>query len=119
MPFISDDDEPATEKNIGIMSTYKGQLEAFYYDPSKYDTYLEQLGIDYPQLTNPDAEETFHEGTNVHGINRFSIATFRTAMTFAVNAAGRVNIVGIGGELRRIARAAIRIFDHGGSRGEL
>jgi aminobenzoyl-glutamate utilization protein B len=56
VPFISDDDEPAIEKNIGIMSTYKEQLEAFYYDPSKYDTYLEQLGIDYPQLTNPDAE---------------------------------------------------------------
>lgn len=54
--FISDDDDPATEKNVGIMSTYKGQLEAFYYDPSKYDTYLEQLGIDYPQLTDPDAE---------------------------------------------------------------
>jgi aminobenzoyl-glutamate utilization protein B len=56
VPFISDDDEPAIEKNIGIMSTYKERLEAFYYDPSKYDTYLEQLGIDYPQLTNPDAE---------------------------------------------------------------
>lgn len=56
VPFISDDDDPATEKNIRIMSEYKGRLQKFYYDPAKYDTYLEQLGIDYPQLTDPDAE---------------------------------------------------------------
>lgn len=56
VPFISDDDEPAIEKNIRIMSEYKGRLQEFYYDPSKYDTYLEQLGIDYPQLTDPAAE---------------------------------------------------------------
>jgi len=56
VPFISDTDDPAIEKNIGIMSTYKERLKEYYYDPSKYDTYLEQLGIDYPQLTDPDAE---------------------------------------------------------------
>lgn len=55
VPFISDTDEPAIEKNVGIMSEYKERLEEFYYDPSKYDTYLEQLGIDYPQLEDPDA----------------------------------------------------------------
>ncbi len=55
VPFISDDDDPATEKNIGIMSEYKERLAEFYYDPSKYDTYLEQLGVDYPQLTDPGA----------------------------------------------------------------
>jgi len=56
VPFISDTDEPAIEKNLGIMGAYKDKLKEFYYDPSKYDTYLEQLGIDYPQLTDPDAE---------------------------------------------------------------
>ncbi len=55
-PFISDDDDPAIEKNIAIMSQFKPQLEKFYYDPKKYNTYLEQLGIDYPQMTDPDAE---------------------------------------------------------------
>ncbi len=49
-PFIGPDDKPATEKNAAIMSLYKERLSEFYYDPSKYDTYLEQLGIDYPQL---------------------------------------------------------------------
>jgi aminobenzoyl-glutamate utilization protein B len=25
-------------------------MKAFYYDPSKFDTYLEQLGIAYPTV---------------------------------------------------------------------
>ena len=56
VPFISDTDEPAIEKNTGIMSEYRERLKEYYYDPSKYDTYLEQLGIDYPQLSDPDTE---------------------------------------------------------------
>ena len=54
--IISDDDDPAIEKNTGIMSTYKEALSKYYYDPSRYETYLEQLGIDYPQLNDPDAD---------------------------------------------------------------
>ena len=56
VPFISDDDMPAIEKNAEIMGRYKEALSNYYYDPSKYDTYLEQLGVDYPQLEDPDAE---------------------------------------------------------------
>ena len=56
VPFISDEDLPAIEKNTEIMGTYKEKLSKFYYDPSKYGTYLEQLGIDYPQLTDPNTE---------------------------------------------------------------
>ncbi|MDA0348736.1 MAG: amidohydrolase [Verrucomicrobia bacterium] len=52
-PFISDDDPPAIEKNVGIMAEFKDRLKEFYYDPSKYETYLEQLGISYPQLKQP------------------------------------------------------------------
>ncbi len=54
--FVGVDDEPAIEKNAGIMRQYKEQLAALYYDPSKYDTYLEQLGIEYPQLKMPVTE---------------------------------------------------------------
>jgi aminobenzoyl-glutamate utilization protein B len=54
MPFISAEDEPAIEKNAEIMQQYKERLSELYYDPAKYDTYLEQLGIEYPQLTKPD-----------------------------------------------------------------
>lgn len=56
VPFIGPEDSPAIEKNSGIMNTYKEALSEYYYDPSKYDTYLEQLGIDYPQLEDPDTE---------------------------------------------------------------
>ena len=56
VPFIGDDDDPAIEKNAEIMNTYREQMREYYYDPSKYDTYLEQLGIDYPVLEKPDAD---------------------------------------------------------------
>ncbi|HMB73009.1 MAG TPA: amidohydrolase [Gammaproteobacteria bacterium] len=50
VPFISADDPPAIEKNRETMERFREQLEPYYYDASRYDTYLEQLGIDYPQL---------------------------------------------------------------------
>jgi len=52
-PFIGPDDPPAIEKNADIMAQYKPLLEELYYDPERYDSYLEQLGIDYPQLEPP------------------------------------------------------------------
>ena len=48
--FIGPDDVPAIEKNTGIMAEFRPLLEELYYDPNQFDTYLEQLGIDYPQL---------------------------------------------------------------------
>ena len=54
VPFIGPDDPPAIEKNHDTMAEFQDRLEEFYYDPSKYDTYLEQLGINYPQLKDPD-----------------------------------------------------------------
>ena len=51
--FLGPDDPPAIEKNTEIMDRYRGRLKKLYYDPEQYDTYLEQLGIDYPQLEPP------------------------------------------------------------------
>ncbi len=48
--FLRPEDEPAIWLNREIMERFKAQLEAFYYDEERYDTYLEQLGIDYPQF---------------------------------------------------------------------
>ncbi len=48
--FLRPEDEPAIWLNRDIMERFKPELEKLYYDPSRYDTYLEQLGIDYPQL---------------------------------------------------------------------
>jgi len=49
-PFESETDVPSIHLNPEAESFREAQKE-FYYDPSKYDTYLEQLGIEYPQLT--------------------------------------------------------------------
>ncbi|HIE91605.1 MAG TPA: amidohydrolase [Acidobacteria bacterium] len=43
-------DEPAIWLNRDIMDEFRPQLEPYYYDPSRYDTYLEQLGIEYPTV---------------------------------------------------------------------
>jgi aminobenzoyl-glutamate utilization protein B len=52
-PFIGPDDAPPIEKNTEIMAEFKERLRPLYYDPRRFDTYLEQLGIDYPQLEKP------------------------------------------------------------------
>jgi aminobenzoyl-glutamate utilization protein B len=49
-PLISADDKPPTYLNQRTMDTYRERMRKFYYDPSKYDTYLEQLGIKYPTV---------------------------------------------------------------------
>ena len=32
------------------MDKYRPEMKKFYYDPSRYKTYLEQLGIKYPTV---------------------------------------------------------------------
>ena len=43
-------DEPAIWLNKEIMERFKPELQQYYYDPSTYDSYLEQLGIEYPTV---------------------------------------------------------------------
>jgi aminobenzoyl-glutamate utilization protein B len=47
-PFIAPTDQPPIWLNQEIMAKYKPLLQPFYYDPKKYKSYLEQLGIAYP-----------------------------------------------------------------------
>jgi aminobenzoyl-glutamate utilization protein B len=49
-PLISEKDKPAIHLNEKIMAQYRPQMKKYYYDPTKYKTYLEQLGIQYPTL---------------------------------------------------------------------
>lgn len=49
-PMITKDDAPPIYLNEGIMKQFRPQLEKFYYDETKYDTYLEQLGVKYPTV---------------------------------------------------------------------
>lgn len=50
IPMITKEDTPAVYLNEDIMKEFRPQLEPFYYDETKYDNYLEQLGIEYPTL---------------------------------------------------------------------
>jgi aminobenzoyl-glutamate utilization protein B len=50
IPFISDTDQPATFLNEEIMQRYRPLMEPYYYDATRFDTYLEQLGIEYPTV---------------------------------------------------------------------
>ena len=58
IPFISETDQPATWLNEDIMAQWRERMRPYYYDPDRYDTYLEQLGIEYPTVRpRPISEE--------------------------------------------------------------
>jgi len=46
-PVLTASDSPAIWLNADIMARMRPQMEKFYFDSTKYPTYLEQLGIDY------------------------------------------------------------------------
>jgi aminobenzoyl-glutamate utilization protein B len=48
--FLSPTDQPPTFLNAETMAKYRPAMRALYYNPSKYATYLEQLGIKYPTI---------------------------------------------------------------------
>jgi len=48
--LLRPDDKPAIWLNTKTMEEYRPRMKALYYDPSKYDNYLEQLGIKYPTV---------------------------------------------------------------------
>jgi aminobenzoyl-glutamate utilization protein B len=51
-PLINMSDQPAIELNKEKMEQFAPQLKKYHYDPIKYKTYLEQLGIQYPTVRN-------------------------------------------------------------------
>ena len=50
VPLIRPDDKPAIWLNEQNMAKYRPEMKKYYYDPSKYKTYLDQLGIKYPTV---------------------------------------------------------------------
>jgi aminobenzoyl-glutamate utilization protein B len=49
-PLIRPQDQPAIWLNEKTMAEYRPKMKPYYYDPAKYNTYLEQLGIKYPTV---------------------------------------------------------------------
>jgi aminobenzoyl-glutamate utilization protein B len=49
-PLVRPEDTPAIWLNEDTMARYRPEMKKYYYDPSKYKTYLDQLGIKYPTI---------------------------------------------------------------------
>jgi len=52
-PLVRAEDKPATFLNTTIMAGYRDRMKPFYFDSSRYKTYLEQLGVPYPPPAKP------------------------------------------------------------------
>jgi aminobenzoyl-glutamate utilization protein B len=52
-PLLRPGDTPPIELNREILERYRPAMRRYYYDPRRYRTYLEQLGVAYPVL--PDS----------------------------------------------------------------
>ena len=59
IPLMRPEDTPAIWLNAQIMAKYRPEMKKYYYDPTKYKNYLEQLGIKYPTVraTSPSARQ--------------------------------------------------------------
>lgn len=55
--FLSPEDKPVIEMNQEKMAKFAPQLKKYYFDPSRYKTYLEQLGIQYPTIKNDQKDK--------------------------------------------------------------
>jgi aminobenzoyl-glutamate utilization protein B len=51
VPVLRAEDRPTIDMNVDTQGRYREELKKYYYDPSRYDTYLDQLGIQFPTLT--------------------------------------------------------------------
>ena len=49
-PLIRPQDTPAIDLNKAVMERFRPEMRKHYFDPSRYKTYLEQLGIEYPTV---------------------------------------------------------------------
>ena len=57
-PLVGPSDKPAISLNTKIMEQFRPEMRKFYYDPTKYKSYLEQLGIKYPTVKVKKPEDS-------------------------------------------------------------
>jgi aminobenzoyl-glutamate utilization protein B len=58
IPFIAKDTPPAIWLNKATLEKYRPEMKKYYYDPSRYETYLDQLGIKYPTVRTSATPQT-------------------------------------------------------------
>ena len=61
-PLIRPEDKPAVWLNAATMAKYRPEMKKQYYDPTKYKSYLEQLGIKYPVVRPASPSSRQEEG---------------------------------------------------------
>ena len=66
-PFITAADRPAVWLNADIMERWRPLMRPYYYDPAKYGTYLEQLGIEYPTVKPGTISQDAASDAGTHG----------------------------------------------------
>jgi aminobenzoyl-glutamate utilization protein B len=52
-PLIRAGDKPAIDLNRAVMERFRPEMRKYYFDPKRFKTYLEQLGIKYPTIREP------------------------------------------------------------------
>src|SRR3989454_1189659 len=52
--FMRPGDRPDTTMNAPVLERFRGRMRPWYFDASRYPTYLEQLGITYPTERSAD-----------------------------------------------------------------
>jgi len=48
--IFAPDDAPALDTNARVMDAYRPAMQRYYFDRTRYKTYLDQLGINYPTV---------------------------------------------------------------------
>jgi aminobenzoyl-glutamate utilization protein B len=61
-PFIEKDTPAPIWLNKEILERYRPEMKKYYYDPTKYSTYLEQLGIKYPTIRSSGTSQDEQPG---------------------------------------------------------
>ncbi|HEX5377914.1 MAG TPA: amidohydrolase [Phenylobacterium sp.] len=61
IPMLTAADKPQIQINAETMAKYRPEMRKYYYDPKKYPTYLDQLGIKWPPV---EAEATAAPGAD-------------------------------------------------------
>jgi aminobenzoyl-glutamate utilization protein B len=57
IPLIRPEDKPAIWLNEKIMAKYRDEMRKYYFDPTKYKSYLDQLGIKYPTVRTSSSQQ--------------------------------------------------------------
>jgi aminobenzoyl-glutamate utilization protein B len=57
IPMLAATDKPQIQINAETMAKFRPEMKKYYYDPKKYGTYLEQLGVKWPYEDEPAAKK--------------------------------------------------------------